>query len=138
MTSPSPSSEAAVLRLLGERLSQYRLRRNLSQEALAQEAGVSERTLVRLEQGESTQLANLARVLRALGLLASLGDLVPPVPPSPLEQLRTQSKVRRRAARRVKRAKSDGPAEGGSPPWTWGDERGASGESSQPSNGSDA
>ena len=91
-------TDDAVLAALGERLAQRRLRRDLTQQQLADEAGVSRRTLVRLEAGESTQLTNLVRVLRALGLLENLPALVPAPGPSPLQQLRNRGKRRKRAS----------------------------------------
>lgn len=107
-------SDSAVLADLGRNIAQHRLQRNLTQAELAKEAGVSKRTLIRLEQGESTQVTNMIRVLRALGLLGNLNALVPPPPPSPLEQLKSQ--------RRRKRASSSGTDQDGAEPWTWGDE----------------
>lgn len=109
------TTDAAVLAELGDRLSRRRLQRNLTQAQLAREAGVSKRTVIRLERGESSQVTNLIRVVRALGLLGNLDALVPPPPTSPLEQLRSRAKERRRASPGVK--KSAPPTK-----WTWGDE----------------
>lgn len=105
-------AEPAVLAELGERLSQARLDRNLTQEDLAQAAAVSKRTIERLETGQSVQLSNLTRVLRALGLLRNLDQLVSPVGPRPIEQLKHQGKTRRRASA----AKGEGTGA-----WSWGD-----------------
>ena len=110
----------AVLAELGGRLARLRLDRNLSQSELAREAGVSRRTLVRLEAGESTQLTNLIKVIRALGLLPNLDAFVPPPTPSPLEQLERQGQRRRRASPRGEPDSSDAA-------WTWGDEAERSG-----------
>lgn len=108
------STDAAVLKELGDRLARRRLRGNLTQAQLAHEAGISKRTLNRLERGEPSQLASLIRVLRALGLLGNLDPVVPLPPPSPIELLRAAPRERRRASPSSKR-----PA----PPstWTWGD-----------------
>lgn len=108
-------TDTAVLAELGDRLSRLRLQRNLTQAQLAREAGVSKRTLIRLESGESSQVTNLIRVVRALGLLGNLDAFVPPPLPSPLEQLRSRAKERRRASPGVKK---NGPPT----KWTWGDE----------------
>jgi len=108
-------TDAAVLAELGDRLSRLRLQRNLTQAQLAREAGVSKRTLIRLESGDSSQVTNLIRVVRALGLLGNLDAFVPPPLPSPLEQLRSRVKERRRASPAVK--KSGPPTK-----WTWGDD----------------
>ena len=112
--------DTAVLTDLGARLAHLRLQRNLTQEELAHEAGVSKRTVIRLESGESTQLTNLIRVVRALGLLGNLDAFVPPPFPSPLAQLRMRAKERRRASGGAKkRGPSSKPA---TAEWTWGDE----------------
>ena len=63
--------------MLGQRIARYRLNRNMTQSALAGEAGVSLPTVQRLEGGHSTQATNLIRVLRALRLLGNLDNLVP-------------------------------------------------------------
>lgn len=60
---------AKQLALLGERLRAARLRRRMTQAALAMRADVSLPTLRKLEQGEaSTSVATLLRALQVLGL----------------------------------------------------------------------
>ena len=115
MTGNGDMTDAAVLAELGARLSRLRLQRNLTQAQLAQEAGVSKRTVIRLESGESVQVTNLIRVIRALGLLGNLDAFVPPPLPSPVEQMRSRTKERRRASPAARRS---GPPAG----WRWGDE----------------
>jgi transcriptional regulator with XRE-family HTH domain len=92
------STDSAILVELGTRLMHARLLRNLTQDDLANAAGVSKRTVERLEAGHSVQLTNLIRVLRALFLLQNLEQLIPPKGPTPLEQLRLRGKERRRAS----------------------------------------
>jgi putative transcriptional regulator len=113
-------TDAAVLTELGGRLERVRLERNITQSALAREAGISRRTLVRLEQGEDqVGAATLLRVLRALDLLENVDQLVPESLPSPIERLRSQGRRRQRASG----ARRDGED---AAPWTWGpDEPGA-------------
>lgn len=95
-------------------MAEHRLERNLTQAELAKEAGVSKRTLIRLEGGESTQLTNLIRILRALDLLGNLNAFIPPPVSSPIQRLHTEGKRRKRASR-----KPDAP---GTPEeWKWGD-----------------
>lgn len=61
---------------LGERLRAARLRRRMSQAALATRADVSLPTLRKLENGESTSsLATLMRVLDVLGLDADINTV---------------------------------------------------------------
>jgi len=114
MQNKNETPDRAVLSELGNRLARHRLDRNLTQAQLAREAGVSKRTIVRLENGESSQLQNLIRVLRALGLLANLDAMIPPPFASPLAQLKSRAKERRRAAPVAKKPGADST-------WTWGD-----------------
>jgi len=106
----------AILQELGERLAGARLERNLTQAALAEEAGVAKRTVERLESGQAaTQLSGFVRVCRALGLLERLDALVPEGTASPIAQLRLQGRKRQRATGRK-------AASGEAKKWTWGDE----------------
>lgn len=113
-------TDETILTALGERLARQRLERNLTQATLATEAGVSKRTVERMEAGASVQLNNALRVLRVLGLLGGLDRLVPEVPASPIAALEAERKRRKRAsggtaAVRETNAEADGDA------WTWGD-----------------
>jgi transcriptional regulator with XRE-family HTH domain len=117
MSNLSSPSDSTVLQELGDRLLRHRLDRNLTQADLAVAAGVSKRTVERLEAGESTQLSNFIRILRALNLLDALDTAMPTPPPSPIDQLKLQGKQRRRAS---PPRKSDAQDE--KTPWTWHDE----------------
>jgi tRNA-specific 2-thiouridylase len=80
---------------------------------LAEQAGISKRTLERLESGAAaTQLSLFLRVLRQLDLLERLEQLLPEPQPSPLALLEQQQATRKRASRRrlTKPATS----------WSWG------------------
>ncbi|VAX05080.1 hypothetical protein MNBD_ALPHA03-118 [hydrothermal vent metagenome] len=110
----SDLSDEALLRQLGERLLQHRLNRNITQRALAKEAGVSVRTINRVERGHSTQLSNFIRLLRHLGLLDNMNALVPEPALSPIQQIKLQGKSR-------KRASAEDPVKDNEA-WAWGDE----------------
>ena len=106
-------TDEALLRELGHRIAQQRLDRNLSQAQLAEQAGISKRTLERLEAGAAaTQLSLFLRVLRQLDLLERLDLLLPEPQPSPLALLELQKAGRKRASRR-RIAKPTGS-------WSWG------------------
>lgn len=89
----------------------------MTQAQFAQAAGVSKRTVERLEGGASTQSANLVRCLRALDKLDGLDRLLPQSPPNPIDLLERHGKTRQRA-----RPDPDEGA-GAGRPWTWGDEQ---------------
>lgn len=116
-------TDAAVLAELGSRLERVRLERNVTQEQLAAEAGVSRSTVVRAEAGEPVKTTALVRILRALALAELLDLLVPEPLPSPIELARRQGSPRRRATsptrHRPPAAEGDGRTQGG---WSWGDE----------------
>jgi transcriptional regulator with XRE-family HTH domain len=106
-----------LLDRISKRLVKHRLNRNLTQEELAEAAGISRRTLARLENGEPTQLENFLRTLIALGLDEGLDKLVPDVPDSPIQQLDRAGRSRKRASGKRKQR-----ADSGGGPWSWGDE----------------
>lgn len=101
MTQPAASDDA-VLAALGAAAARTRIARNLSQQDLADRAGIGKRTLERFERGESTTTTNLVRILRALDLLDELEQVFPATRPSPLDELRATRMTRRRASPRPK------------------------------------
>lgn len=111
----SQLTDEGVLRELGTRLTRARLERNLTQAALAEQAGVGKRTVERLESGEvATQLSGFIRVCRALGLAERFEALVPEAGASPMAQLKLQGRRRRRASGLQ-------AAPGKRKKWTWGE-----------------
>ena len=116
MTISKDMSDNAALLELGSRVARCRLNKNMTQDTLAQEAGVSTPTIQRLEKGHSTQLSNFIRVLRALDLLERIDSLIPEPKLSPIQLLKMGGKVRQRASLP---AQEDAAA---APPWSWGNE----------------
>ncbi|TLD69810.1 helix-turn-helix transcriptional regulator [Phragmitibacter flavus] len=118
-------ADEPLLQELGARLMAVRLGRNLTQAQLAREAGVSKRTLERLEAGEvAVQLTGLIRVLRVLDLLEGLNQLVPEPVASPMEELKLRGRRRKRATG-TRGGVGGGLAEEAAEyrVWKWGDER---------------
>ena len=108
-------SDDAVLKEIGNRITQYRLNQDKTQLALAREAGVSGRTMARVEHGDSVQASSIIRILRALHLLENLDTLIPEPAVSPIQQLKMQGKRRQRASSKPTKSKRQEP-------WSWGDE----------------
>ena len=120
-------TDERLLQELGSRLCALRLARNLTQAALAEQAGVSKRTIERLESGAvAAQLTAFLRVCRVLGLIDALDAMIPQLTASPLAELKQQGKKRQRASRRrePQAAPQDAAFIGVAeqmPVWTWRD-----------------
>ena len=115
-------TDDAVLAELGFRLARARLERDLTQQQLADQAGVSVDTVRRLERKQSITLTGLLRILRALGQLDVLDLLLQAELASPIEQLERERGRRRRATgARARPRRTGSQAESGE--WKWGDER---------------
>ncbi len=97
---------------LCKRLESIRLSRNITQAQLAVEAGVSPRTIGRLEKGQGVSLDTFIRVMMALGIQQNLEALLPDPTVRPIERVGMGARERRRAR----------PAKSGDahPAWSWG------------------
>jgi transcriptional regulator with XRE-family HTH domain len=110
-------SDVTFLKLLGQRLMQLRLAKNLTQQQLAEQAGLGLRTVQRLEQGAAaTQLSGFVHICRVLGLVEGFDLLVPDTAPSPMAQLKLQGRKRQRAS-----GERQGKSKDTSAKWTWGE-----------------
>lgn len=111
------ATDQALLVELGTRLASVRLEKNLTQAQLAEKAGVSKRTVERLEAGSvATQLSSFLRVCRALDVIERFDALVPESAAGPVEQLKLRGRKRLRASARR-------PGKPPSRKWRWGDEQ---------------
>ena len=90
-------SDKAILSELGGRLRRLRLRRNITQQALAEATTLSLSVIKSLESGRG-KLASLVAVLRELGALDQLDHLIPEVTISPIQLAKRQGQVRERAS----------------------------------------
>jgi DNA-binding XRE family transcriptional regulator len=110
-------TDEAVLQEIASRLERHRIESQLTQAALATQAGVAKRTIERIERGHTADFVTLIRVLRVLNLTDGLENLVPLLSPSPMDLLRLRGRERRRVSLRTpKSAKTAGH------PWTWANE----------------
>ena len=114
------ASSARIESVLCERLGRIRLARNITQAQLAAEAGVSTRTIRRMEAGEGISLDTFIRVLMALDIQQNLETLLPDPQVRPMERIALGGRERKRA--RPSSASRQASS------WTWGDEGAGGGE----------
>ena len=113
-------TDMAVLHEIGGRLERRRIDAELTQAQLAEEAGISKRTVERIEAGHSTDFVMLLRVLRVLKLLEALDQSVPDLPQSPLMLLKGRGRARKRVGH-SRRPRDGTAAPKPAAPWTWRD-----------------
>ncbi|NNA51979.1 helix-turn-helix transcriptional regulator [Pseudomonas lactis] len=89
-------SEQAIAQTIGSRVEALRVKKNINQETVAEEAGISRTTLRQLMAGKGT-LLNLIAVLRVIGELDRLSSLVEEVRSSPIQMAKMAGKKRQRA-----------------------------------------
>jgi len=103
-------SNRAILKEIGRRLKRKRLEKNLSQQKLADLAGINRTTVRDIEQGSPFGVLTLVEILRALDALDELNSFLPDPGISPLQLAKMKGKERRRASRQIaenKKGKSD-------------------------------
>ena len=76
--SRTPIAVANGQRRIGEDLATWRRLRRLTAAQVADRAGISRYTVMRLENGEGATMENLLRVARALGVLDQLVEAADP------------------------------------------------------------
>jgi len=109
-------SDEMILSELGERVARLRVDLGYTQAMLSEQAGISKRTLERLEAGSSCQLNSFIRVLRVLGVIGGLEQLLPAARPGPMALLRGKG-------RQPKRVRASAAAREPAAEWKWGDEQ---------------
>lgn len=110
----SQFSSEALERDLCKKLEAVRLLKNISQEKLAQAAGVSRRTISRMENGQGVSLDTFIRVMLALNLKEHLLALLPSPDIRPIE----------RAAKKRERKHASSPRTTKQPKeWEWGSDQ---------------
>ena len=105
-------SDGMIQSKMGQRLKAVRLKQNITQQALAEESGVSLSSVKKIEKGEIGSFDSLMRVLRTLGKLDVLLPLVEEEQLSPSEYYELVQKAgvhqrKRAAGKSVKKDKEE-------------------------------
>lgn len=102
-----------IERALCKRLESIRLSRNTTQAHIAEEAGVSLRTIGRLENGKGVSLDTFIRVMVALRVQDNLQTLLPDPSVRPIERVGAKTGERKRARPVTEKSEES--------KWVWGD-----------------
>lgn len=78
-------SQGEIVRTLGARFRDYRMRMNFTRKEVADQTGLSMTTLYKLETGNLTDISmgTMLKLLRVLGLYGNWDKLLPELPESP-------------------------------------------------------
>ena len=96
-------SNSAIIEEVGKRLKDYRIRRKLTQQELAEQAGVSVFSVAQIERGKAVTMSVFLAVLRVLRLLDNFELFIPEIGISPIELLKLKGKT----PKRIKKSKTE-------------------------------
>ena len=90
-------STPELVRLLGLRFKDYRMRCNLTQKEVAEQSGIGLTTIHKFENGTagSLSLSTFILLLRVVGQVNALDDVLPELPESPYLVRREEKKAQR-------------------------------------------
>ena len=90
-------STPELVRLLGSRFKDYRMRCNLTQKEVAEQSGIGLTTIHKFENGTAgnLSLSTFILLLRVVGQVNTLDDVLPELPESPYLVRREEKKVQR-------------------------------------------
>ena len=86
-----------LVRLLGSRFKDYRMRCNLTQKEVAEQSGIGLTTIHKFENGTAGNLSlfTFILLLRVVGQVNALDDVLPELPESPYLVRREEKKAQR-------------------------------------------
>lgn len=90
-------STPELVRLLGERFKEYRMRCNLTQKEVAEQSGIGLTTIYKFENGTAgnLSLSTFILLLKVVGQVNALDDLMPELPESPYLIRKEEKKAQR-------------------------------------------
>lgn len=106
------SSDNRLIELIGTKVKNLRLNKNMSQASVATDSGVTISVVQRLEKGAGCTLLNLIKILRGINGLNLISDFFKqePVSPRMLAQLANKKKARKRASKSNNKPSKDTPS----------------------------
>ena len=94
-------SNSAIIEEVGKRLKDYRIRRKLTQQEVAEQAGISIFSVAQIERGKVVTMSVFLSVIRVLRLLDNFELFIPEIGISPIELLKLKGKT----PKRIKKSK---------------------------------
>lgn len=94
-------SDTQLTKRIGEKLKAIRLKRNITQQSLAEASSISLSSLKKIENGEIGTFDSLLRVLRTLGMLESISALFEEEQLSPSEYYEMVNKAKKHMRKRA-------------------------------------
>ena len=90
-------SAPELVRLLGERFKEYRMRCNLTQKEVAEQSGIGLTTIHKFENGTAgnLSLSTFILLLKVIGQVDALDDVMPELPESPYLVRKEEKKAQR-------------------------------------------
>ena len=90
-------STPELVRLLGERFKEYRMRCNLTQKEVAEQSGIGLTTIHKFENGTAgnLSLSTFILLLKVIGQVDALDDVLPELPESPYLVRKEEKKAQR-------------------------------------------
>lgn len=99
-------SDAQIVKRIGNKIKAARLKRNITQQSLAEASAISLSSLKKIENGKIGTFDSLLRILRTLGMLESISALFEEEQMSPSEYYemvnKAKKQTRKRAAGQIK------------------------------------
>ena len=87
--------EKEILGELGQRLARIRKQQGISQDVLAEEAGIGVATLRRIEGGQDSQMESWLKIMKSLNMIAAVDSLLPESFNSPMAEALSANKRRK-------------------------------------------
>ena len=94
-------SDTQLTKRIGKKLKAIRLKRNITQQSLAEASSISLSSLKKIENGEIGTFDSLLRVVRTLGMLESIGPLFEEEQLSPSEYYEMVNKAKKHMRKRA-------------------------------------